>query len=45
MEVLIELGVNIFDAYDDHVGIFALSPESQTYLTVESLQSTRNDAH
>ena len=37
MEVLIELGVNVFDAYDDHVGIFALSPETQTYLTVESL--------
>ena len=37
MEVLIELGVNIFDAYDDHVGIFTQSPESQTYLTVESI--------
>ena len=37
MEVQIELGVNIFDAYDDHVGIFTQSPESQTHLTVESV--------
>ena len=45
MEVTIELGVNVFEAYDDPVGIFTQNPESQTYLTLETLQSTRNDAH
>ena len=45
MEVRIELGANVFDAYDDPVGIFTQDPVRQTYLTVETLQSTRNDAH
>ena len=45
LEVTMELGVNIFDAYDDHVGIFSLSPESTTYLTVETIQTQRNDDH
>ena len=37
MEVTIELGANVFDAYDDPVGIFTQNPESTTYLTVETL--------
>ena len=37
MEVIIELGANVFDAYDDPVGIFTQNPVSTTYLTVETL--------
>ena len=45
LEVMLELGSNIFDAKDDSIGVFPTEPQSQTYLSVESLRSYTNDAN